>query len=462
MHNSANYQSLDVFISFASDVDAECNIAKAVVSNVNYRIRKKLNVSIESTTWKEMPASSPPGNKQIQDEINEAVKECHIFVLVLNQRYGTKKSGQEESNLEVEVDIAIERLKKEQSITFLAYFKKIPSDAYKDPGKQLEQLLQFKSRLDDQEIFYHEFTDHYDFKDRFTHDLYHTLLNFLFSSKKHKALSKLWQFGQSDRQTFPRLAIVYPPVDRKFLKPEDPDQFWLSRLVPHIVFEDHKAIEKIEKTLRLIKFNEFRVFTTVDAPSDYRFMNRIWLCWPRNIYAKRELKRYSDISMFKFLSRKNNSKSGLFWRHSPDSNNFIKINTPLTKYLKMQRKNMAGGEWSVDKGRIIGKDFAIIARFNDKRMEETKSSISLKDYFIGGIRGLGTWGAAWYIDRRWSNFKNIERDEIIQILLEVLFENGRIVSVKDVSNQPESYFRKENKLQVIRKNVERYLRNQGF
>ena len=352
----------------------------------------------------------------------------------MNKRYGTTKKNQKKSNLEIEVDIAIDRLKNERSITFLAYFKHIPKEDLIDPGKQLEQLNQFKDRLDEQDIFYHTFIDQYEFQDRFTHDLYHTLLNFLFSSKKHKALSKLWQFGESDRQTFPKLAIVYPPVDREFLKPEIPDKFWLSRLVPHLVFEDHKAIEKIEKSLRLIKFNQFRIFTTVDAPSDYRFMNRIWLCWPRNIHAKRELKRYADVSRFKFLPRTKSSEL-IMWRYASDSSNFIKICSPLTKYLKLQRKNMAGGEWTSDKGRVIAKDFAIIARFNDNRKKETKSAITLKDYFIGGIRGLGTWGAGWYIDRKWCNFNNIQREDTVQILLEAIYENGRIISVRDVSNE---------------------------
>ncbi len=61
--------------------------------------------------------------------------------------------------------------------------------------------------------------------------------------------------------------------------------------------------------------------------------------------------------------------------------------------------------------RIIAKDFAILARFRD-----TKNTIALKDhylndYFLSGICGLGTWGAAWFVDRNYEVFKSIDEKE---------------------------------------------------
>jgi hypothetical protein len=63
-------------------------------------------------------------------------------------------------------------------------------------------------------------------------------------------------------------------------------------------------------------------------------------------------------------------------------------------------------------------------------------------YFVAGIRGLGTWGAGWYIDRcpdeleRLAEAARETKNGDIQVLLEVTFSNYRIVEVEDVSSKP--------------------------
>jgi len=102
---------------------------------------------------------------------------------------------------------------------------------------------------------------------------------------------------------------------------------------------------------------------------------------------------------------------------------------------------------------IIAKDYAILARFRDTFSDVNMKDGYLQDYFLAGLRGLGTWGAAWFIDRKYHNFENVYEKKDLQFLLEVEYRDGRIFDVRDVSGKSQSYFDNENSLSVIRKNV---------
>lgn len=452
----STYEPLRVFLSFARDVREEVSLAEEIISKINARAREPLGLTLEATTWKEMPPITPAAPNNIQDEINEKILDCHIFVLVLYRRYGSSDQSKK-SNLEEEVELALKKLEEHKKIMFLAYFREL--DQNRDPGPQEQRVIDFRERLRQRGVWFHEYTAPRDFADRLTHDLYETLLRYRFSTQKHKALNSFWSLGQSDRPLYAQLALIYPPVDRSYLKAEAPDHFWLKRLVPHLVFEDYKALQKIEKTLRLINFRRFRTFTVGDLPSELEFMNRVWLCWPRNQRALRELQRYtrphSDRARFHLVPARPNSSAKIHWRHSTASGSGLVVRSPLSKYLELQRRQHPGGEWNGELGRIVAKDYAILARFTDReRKEPTISSAHFKDYFFGGIRGLGTWGAGWFLDRRYSCFKGVGEDEDIQLLLEVTYRHARILEVRDVSSESESYFRKANSIREIRRTIE--------
>ncbi len=54
---------------------------------------------------------------------------------------------------------------------------------------------------------------------------------------------------------------------------QDDPNLWLKRLEPNMVFEDGKALQKLEKTLRLLGFRNFRIYNSASIPSDVQFMN---------------------------------------------------------------------------------------------------------------------------------------------------------------------------------------------
>ena len=181
--------------------------------------------------------------------------------------------------------------------------------------------------------------------------------------------------------------------------------------------------------------------------------NRLWLCLPRNLHAQHQLEVYKQRARFKFGPRQLDHETYICWR-PPGSGEFT-IRSPLRKYLQVQRSQYAGGNWTNAHGRVFANDFAILARFSDGQDRVPMASGSLKDFFLAGIRGLGTWGAGWFIDRRYNALsEHITQDDgAIQLLLEVTYQNEQILDVRIVSDEPESYFRKENNMRTIRARI---------
>jgi hypothetical protein len=234
---------------------------------------------------------------------------------------------------------------------------------------------------------------------------------------------------------------------------ETDTRFWFRRLLPNIVFEDFKALQKIEKVLRLIGFWDFRIYGTSSIPADIRFMNRVWIGLPRSTRSLQQVDIYAERARFRFLPRKRDSISQLLWRSSNKGEGTITVKSPLSIYLTEQRQGFSGvGEWDPKLGHIVAKDYAVLARFSDIRPgSPVMTDGYLKDYFVAGIRGLGTWGAAWFIDHQYNLFAQVHESEDIQMLLEVTYRNERIFEVKDVSHERQGYFSAQNSLREIRR-----------
>lgn len=450
------YETLRVFISSPSDVKAERGLTDRVIEKINETC-KPLGLLLEAETWEKLPPITPkPSEETIQEAINKQLSRCNVFILILYRRYGTVEKGYKKSNTEREIDIAIKMLEEKKRLMFLSYFRKLPKNV--DPGAQEKRVVTLRKRLTAKGIFYSDYSDTNDFKDKLTHDIYKTIIRFRGATRKHEALQTFWELGATAQINSPELAVVYPSIDRTFMRQDRPDDFWLRRLVPNVVFEDFKAMEKVEKTLRLIGFRNFNFYATSDMPADISDMNRVWLCLPRNIPGLKQLLKYDTKSKFRFVPRTENRKVKIYWRASIRNRDYITIESPLSLYLTEQRGTMPGGEWKPEMKRIIAKDFAILARFSDTDREGLVEDTMLKDYFIAGIRGLGTWGAAWFIDRRYDTFRKYKpmSDKPIQLLLEVTYIDGSILEVSDVSEQPESYFREQNCMSTVKKIIKQY------
>ncbi len=451
------YESLRTFISSPKDVSAEREIAVKVLHKVSNTFKDSLGFGLEPVDWNDfVPQTTKLPEETIQDILNDEIAKCKIFILILWKRYGSKEARQKISNTEREVKIALDILKKEKKIMFLSYFRNLSSN--NDPGAQEQTVLKFRQELQDEGIWYKSYDNPNEFQELLTHDLFKTILRYRLSTRKNRALRKFWIFGTPDRPTHPHLAICYPSMERTFMGPDDGPSVWLNRLEPNIVFEDFKALQKLDKTLRLIGFRNFRIFNSSNLPADLRFMSRFWICLPRNNPGLEHAKQYQKVSKFTIVRRPNRTKSFIKWKPCLEKDDHIVIHSPLAKYLHEQRSKLdISGGWHREMDNIIAKDYAILARFHDDSSDVTMQDGLLQDYFLAGLRGLGTWGAGWFIDRKYQLFDSLPEKQNVQLLLEVEFRDGRIYNVRDVSDKPRDYFKRENSMATIKKNIKTYL-----
>ena len=427
-------------------------MSEEVINAINRNIVDTLGVSLEVKRWENLPPQTPYlPEEQIQDMLNKIVEESNFFILILYKRYGTVDTGHNISNTEREINTILKTFELKPQIKILSYFRDIPPND--DPGTQEQKVKDLKKRLQDKGIFYKSYQTPSIFKEILTHDLYDVILKMKMSSFKHYRLKLFWRFGIPERPTFPSVAVLYPSVQREYMG--DDNKLWLNRLKPNVYYEDFKAIQKLHKVFNLIGFRNYRIYPHTDYPNDITTMNRIWLCFPRLEAAQKQLEKYVDISRFAFRPRAKRKMGAIIWSNNAGEN--IKIESPLARYLQLQRAEMdISGEWHSQLNRIIAKDYAIVARFSDHRNRDVVSEGLLKDYFFAGIRGLGTWGSAWFIDRKYKHLPEVQEEENIQILLEVIYQNDRIFDVIDVSEEPPDYFKKQNNLRVIKKTIRNF------
>ena len=266
MIDSSYYNSMKVFIASPGDVKNERLVAEEVVSQVDRVCRATLGLRTECFKWEHLPPLTPsPEDGHIQDVIlREQVLKCNVFVLILNKRYGSTTSGNKVSNTELEVETAFKMLEKKRNIMLLSYFRKNSDNA--DPGKQEKKLRELKNKLREKELWFQEYSNLEEFKEKITHDLYYVAIRFQSAVTKQRSLRAFWDLGHIEEQGGPKLSIIYPPLDRGLMQYDKPDRIWFDRLVPIISFEDSKTINKIEKSLRLIGNHQIDTYATLDFP----------------------------------------------------------------------------------------------------------------------------------------------------------------------------------------------------
>ncbi|HEX5717353.1 MAG TPA: DUF4062 domain-containing protein [Thermoanaerobaculia bacterium] len=448
------YQSYRTFVASPSDVAAERQLAEETIANINRSFRDTLRVTIDVRKWEHVPpiATLLPAER-LQDRLLQEVDQAHFFILVLYKRYGQTEPGHTLSNTEREINAILKRHEKNPRLQILAYFRELPDNP--DPGEQEAEVRALRQRLQDMGLPYRQYRSPEEFRGLLTHDLYELVLKLQLSPFKHRALSAFWDFGDSGRPQVPRVGILYPPFQRQSLKEARDKDFWLRRLTAPLAFEDYKAIQKIEKHFQILGFRDYRLYPSTSTPPDLDLMNRIFLCIPRNRPALAELAKRDDLP-FSFPAETSKRRPRqLLWRMS--SGKTIPIISPMDRYLRQQRRKMdISGEWHGQLVRVLTKDFGVLARVRRKGYFDDQE-IPLRDFFLAGLRGLGTWGGAWFIDREYKQVQKLAEAGDVVVLLETTFENGRIARVRDVSNESPEYFANELRPDVIRKRIKDFV-----
>lgn len=456
---TGSFKQFKIFVSSPGDVAKERKVVDDVINKINEAIGDSLGIFLKVEKWEKLPPETT--EERIQERLNRQIKDCNFFLLILFKRYGSIEKGHTISNTEREINAILTYLAKDKKKKILSYFKELKNN--EDVGPQEQAILDLKNRLRESgSWFSKDFTTERDFESKLTHDLYQILLRMGMSSFKIEQLKRFWQVGRMDSQPTPKVYVVYPPVPREWMSMGGIDiniNIWQKRLLPNIFYEDYKALHKILKNLSMVGLSDYKVYSKYDTPPDFDKSNIVWICLPRQTKGLSALSQH-DTRRFNITPRKKNKESVIEWEVSEGK--WITIKSPLKYYLKRQRENVdPQGDWDRTLGNIIAKDYAIIARFDRTiAINDNPGMDKLKEFYLTGIHGLGTWGAAWFVDRSYGFFLNMDMDEDdFQILVEVEYRDGRIYNVKDVSDCDLDYFEKALNPGTIKRVIEEYKDN---
>jgi len=124
-------------------------------------------------------------------------------------------------------------------------------------------------------------------------------------------------------------------------------------------------------------------------------------------------------------------------------------------YLRSSLRPDQTAEWRPSFGHTYCRDYAVLARLKVLQDPHHPHSESYFHYFVGGVRGLGTWGIGHLIDHDSSQLVGMAQEHQegsgnLQLLLEVTYEHFRVTAVRDVSREPESFFQRRCTTAFIR------------
>jgi hypothetical protein len=133
-----------VFLSGPGDVEGEFVAAQRVIEAFNRVVGPNIGIHLRPTRGR---TDAQAGRGRPQSRINPLVRECDLFVMVFDKRYGSP-SGKARSGTEEEFQIADRRARTSHSPHLLLFFKNLGAADLRHPDVQLRRVLQFKGRID--------------------------------------------------------------------------------------------------------------------------------------------------------------------------------------------------------------------------------------------------------------------------------------------------------------------------
>ena len=157
-----------IFIASPSGLEKERRSFRDVIQNYNESDVNQRGVHFTPVGWEiTLGAVGRP-----QSLINEEVKACDYFILLLHDRWGSSPfkegTGEYSSGTEEEFQIALDCYKnqKHQMSGIVLFFKAVSDRQLSDPGKQLKKVLDFKRKRENKkDMFFHSYDTPEIFKD---------------------------------------------------------------------------------------------------------------------------------------------------------------------------------------------------------------------------------------------------------------------------------------------------------
>jgi hypothetical protein len=148
-------QEIVVFIASPGDVLDEREAVRRAAESVSDSLGGLTGLRVRAVGW-ELVA---PEYGRPQELINPRVRECDVFVGILNRRWGSS-TGTYSSGFTEEFDIARTRRIADQRPNIGLFFRKVPPEYLDDPGPELSKVLAFKHELRaEKSILYQDFED---------------------------------------------------------------------------------------------------------------------------------------------------------------------------------------------------------------------------------------------------------------------------------------------------------------
>ena len=300
---------IPVFIASPGDVKAERRIVARAVENLSRRLVPLYGVGLVTVKWEDFAPQAPrDASTSFQDRILQRIVPHSLFMGILYRRYGTPvRVGSATTGTEAEFDYAI---KNRDSITMLTYFRTEGS------GDQQLAVGELKRKLMQQELHPQES------RSANPHELERRVVSWsvrtaimqrrcfrvLREAREKTSLRQvlsIWLFRASLAPPSSGTLIVNPSMSSAEAlpsgSPEPRSSDWLQRFCPSVVFEDFKAIQKVEAVLRCIRLYGYQTVDTSFPTANVGEGNRVWLCFPRNGPAKRRLGRLGRRVKFSFV-----------------------------------------------------------------------------------------------------------------------------------------------------------------
>jgi tetratricopeptide (TPR) repeat protein len=140
-------EPVKIFIASPRDLADERKLFPDILELLNDVVGHRLNHRLEPLGWED----ALPNWGRPQELINQDVRQCEVFVMLLWKRWGMP-SGQYSAGTEEEFEIAYERYRKTGSPHLLLYFRSVPQDMMADPGEQLQKVIKFRTRIEVERI----------------------------------------------------------------------------------------------------------------------------------------------------------------------------------------------------------------------------------------------------------------------------------------------------------------------
>ena len=155
-----------VFIASPDGLEAEREIFYDELKDTNDTHAKERGVIFEGIGWEDIP----PTYKRSQEAINEELRKCDYYVLVLWDRWGSNpnpgvewkySSGSEEEYYEAKQCVEGDYLMQDIAV----FFKEIGIEKQKNPGEQTQKVIDFREKaMKARKPFFKDFSSPPDFQ----------------------------------------------------------------------------------------------------------------------------------------------------------------------------------------------------------------------------------------------------------------------------------------------------------